>query len=408
MTASKLKRLITKESLFDAWQQLHRKAKKQKSSGVDNITVASFEANKDQYIATIYRQIHSKDGYRFSPLYGNPIEKRNSTKKRIICIPTVADRLVQRCIGSHLTAFANERGIINDASFGFVSSKPDDPRGVAAARNKAIALRNQSPWAYKSDISAFFDRIPRDEVVKQTISILRARSFKKIIDGVVRCEIDNRDAAVARVARENGIIRGQGVRQGMPLSPLFSNIILRDFDSGLLKQGRKLVRYADDFIILANSNDECVEIDKVVRELLRPLDLNLPALSEKDSKTQIKNPHEEIEFLGLSLTPVGNNKYQLLLPKDHLDEISRSINRLKDVRELVRNKIDITKFLQKLERQISGYRAAYGDAQNRFELDAILEKARSQMLRQIFANAFSEQRVIQLSEDYKRFFGLTS
>ncbi len=94
MTASKLKQLVTKQSLFDAWDRLYRKAKKQKSSGVDNMTVAQFAANKSQYIGEIYQHIHSREGYKFSPLYGNPIEKRNSAKKRIICIPTVADRLV--------------------------------------------------------------------------------------------------------------------------------------------------------------------------------------------------------------------------------------------------------------------------------------------------------------------------
>jgi hypothetical protein len=50
-----------------------------------------------------------------------------------------------------------------------------------------------------------------------------------------------------------------GLRQGMPVSPMLSNLLLKRFDEGLDKQGIVAVRYADDIAVFARSREECLE-----------------------------------------------------------------------------------------------------------------------------------------------------
>jgi retron-type reverse transcriptase len=109
------------------------------------------------------------------------------------------------------------------------------------------------PWAYKSDISAFFDRIPRDELFDAVKRSVRTPSLNDLLRRAIDCEIDTRDPAIWRKVNAAGIVNGLGVRQGMPLSPLFANILLKEFDRVFLSRGHSLVRYAHDFIVFADN-----------------------------------------------------------------------------------------------------------------------------------------------------------
>ena len=273
------------------------KVRRQKSSGVDGITPTVFNKNLDSNFAVIRQEIQK--GYQFSKLVAHLIPKHDGKRHRIICVPTVKDRLVQRLLVSYLAGRAKKLGIINEISFGFVCGKE---KGAAKARKRAIELRNLYPWAYKSDISSFFDNLPRKRLYKEVAKTLNTPSLNRLLDGAINCEIDDSDSAVQRVLNREGIKRGRGVRQGMPLSPVFANIILRDFDKVFIREKLHIVRYADDFIVLADSKKECIEIDILSRDILSKIGFEIPALGDLSGKTQICSPKESVEFLGLSLS----------------------------------------------------------------------------------------------------------
>lgn len=389
MTASALKHLTTLANLRATWADFWRASSRQRSSGVDGITPANFHRHLERNLARLHHEL--RDGYTFSPLRGHPVPKNDGRTYRIICVPTVTDRIVQRLIARHLSERAHKFGIINEASFGFMPSETSGTRrGVRAARDRAKELRSRHKWAYKSDISSFFDRIPRPELVHRTVSALRTPSLEPLLRAAVACEIDDSDPAVARIAERNGIIRGLGVRQGMPLSPIFSNIILRDFDTVMLSRGYKLVRYADDFIVLADSQQQCLEIDAVAREVLSRLDLELPPLGT--SKTRLADPATEIDFLGLALSPAENGEYQLVITDAQLQKITKSLGQMKDVDQLLRNGIDITGLTRRIDNAVAGYLAAYNGAQNTEELRSVLARVRTDILRSVFVRAFGEQK----------------
>jgi RNA-directed DNA polymerase len=220
------------------------------------------------------------------------------------------------------------------------------------------------------------------------------------------CEIDDRDTAIARIAHANGLVKGIGIRQGMPLSPILSNIILRFFDEAMIKKGHHLTRYADDFLVLADSERQCREIDDFARSVLHRLGFELPPLGAEDSKTCIVDPDTEIEFLGLALAATPGGGYQLIITARQLEKIRRALGQLKDVDQLVDRGIDITKLSRLIDNKIGGYIAAYEVACNSRVLQLTLESMRGEILRSIFGSAFGDDKVQALSSRHKRFLCL--
>jgi retron-type reverse transcriptase len=403
MTVSAFRRLVTEESLRSTWQKFWRDAAKQTSAGVDGVTPSAFQVDLQANLKRLKRDL--ENGYRFSSLRGNPIPKPDGSF-RIICVPTVRDRLVQRLIASHLVAQQDRLGIANAVSFGFVKSSDLHKRGVTAARDRAIELRRQHNWAYKSDISAFFDRIPRDVLLAQTLAALRSPSFRAILSGVIGCELDTSDRFTDRIARANGLQRGLGVRQGMPLSPLFANLILKSFDKKVIDLGLPMVRYADDFIIFADSEERCLEIDVIVRAELKKIQQELPSLGVVGSKTRIASPTEDIEFLGLSLAFQSSGVYQLMISDKQFGKIKDKFGKLKDVDVLCAQGIDIHGLTKILSNTIDGYLAAYSVAKNADNLRKYLDDARVDVMKSVLRKIFGEPALRRCKGPYRTFIGL--
>lgn len=84
-----------------------------------------------------------------------------------------------------------------------------------------------------------------------------------------------------------------GTVQGSPLSPLFANIYLHEFDKGLTQAGERLVRYADDFLILCPNEQRAIHSLELVRRHLATLKLTLNA-----QKTRIVHLDSGVTFLG--------------------------------------------------------------------------------------------------------------
>ena len=93
--------------------------------------------------------------------------------------------------------------------------------------------------------------------------------------------------------------RGRGVAQGAPISPLLANLYLHPVDRLMATKGWRMIRFADDFVVLtASERDAKLAMEKVSRLLRgRGLELN-------KEKTRIVPPGEEFRFLGRSVLPV--------------------------------------------------------------------------------------------------------
>ena len=134
--------------------------------------------------------------------------------------------------------------------------------------------------------------------------LLFSSSAKKMLTKVLlgtTCAAIAGSAIAGYFVMANGFGDEKGVLQGSPLSPLLANIYLHPFDSALVQSGYHLVRYADDWLIMASTEEQALQsYNEAIRCLAR---LRLKINQEK---TSIVSPQENLSWLGSEIQPVGN------------------------------------------------------------------------------------------------------
>jgi len=357
------------ESLQSAWGSFFSNAspRSRKSAGVDQESLFDFDRNPSAGCRALLQNMRSPAGYAFSALRAIPIPKDNG-KYRIICVPTVRDRIVQRAVNFYL-AKDDKCGLANDVSYGFIPN-----RSVKKAVARARDLRRDKNWVYKTDIAAFFDSVDRQLLSDRIRRHVRDRSLHPILISASCCEIDRPNRSIAKRIFDAGIRDGRGVRQGMPLSPFFANLLLKDFDRAIVRAGIPMIRYADDLICVAGSESECQAIHLLVAAALANEGLAVPDIGE-ESKTRIYGPDEPADFLGLQLTP-QSGEYLLEVPAKQTAKIRQRILSFADLGAPENQGITATNFFSRLEGVIAGYLGAYEFAHNAKHFEESLEAAR--------------------------------
>ena len=374
--ARKLETAVSFSALTDAWRELNTRATgvHRDVVGRDDESVNQFSQNSDHLLRGMSRDI-LRGVFQFSSLRPVLIPQEGK-KDRMICVPTVRDRIIQGALQEHLEK-NNRYGLDNGISFGFIRGK-----GVRKAAQAALALRAGAPFAYKADISSFFDSIPREALADRIKKRIREKSLRPLLIAASRCEIEHTFGRKRERITKLGIKEGVGVRQGMPLSPFFSNLFLAEFDRMIQDKGIKLVRYADDFIAFAQSRTECIEIHNLCRTELAKIKLTIHDLGP-GSKTQIYEPTEPAEFLGVTIEPAGNG-YALRISAEQLQAIKRELKKLSDIDELVNQRIDIASFFRKLSSAQAGYEGAYFFCDNIASLRDMLRDVEAYVVETLF------------------------
>ncbi|MBB5468587.1 retron-type reverse transcriptase [Paraburkholderia sp. CI2] len=388
---------LSPEALRDAWANLFKKAspRSRNSTGVDDISINDYRADEKARLNRLFRDLHRKS-FQFSDLRPHLIPK-SADKYRLICVPTVQDRIVQRALLDFLSSRYADR-LANKVSYGFVKE-----RGVKKAVKDACNLRAKHGWVYKTDIASFFDKIDRALLQRALKSAIRERSLHALLGQAIVCEIAPVKGSAATRIHRLGIKRGEGVRQGMPLSPFFSNIMLGGFDRTIEQRGFPAVRYADDLIFFASSRDECEDLAQFCSEHLMQLGLTVPPI-EPGSKSVIYEPDQPAEFLGVSLVR-HHSSYRVELTSEQIAAIRDELLKLGSVPELVSRKITLPKLGQVLSLRRNGYLAAYDVCHNVADLERELGKIEQRVLRRIYSDGIGVN-LAKLSGAARTFLGL--
>jgi RNA-directed DNA polymerase len=370
--------------------------KSRKSAGVDQETLIDFDRNPTVGCRVLMKAMRGPIGYEFSALRAIPIPKDNG-KYRIICVPTVRDRIVQRAINGFL-AKDDRCGLANEVSYGFIPNQ-----SVKKAVARARELRRQKNWVYKTDITTFFDSVDRSVLEVSIRRHVRDRSLHPILMAASRCEIDKPTSSIAKRIRDAGIKDGRGIRQGMPLSPFFANLLLKNFDRTIQRASIPMVRYADDLICLAASEAECRAIHQSVVAALAREQLAVPEIGPQ-SKTRIYAPHEPADFLGLQLRPQAGD-YVLEVPAQQTSKICQRIMNFTDMDSPENRGITLTSFNNRLEGVIAGYLGAYEFAHNAEHFEKALEDARRKAVKLVIKRMLNLE-VDSLEPDGRQFLGI--
>ena len=400
--ASTLHRLARIDNLKAVWDASGDARGRRRAAGLDNVHAEDFARNLHDRFVEIRRELI--DGqYKFSDLRAIAFRKPNSEKYRIICVPTVRDRLVQRVLVKHfLSKDVDRLGIKNSVSYGFI---PGADRGVAGAVKDACKLRSRMPWAFKTDILSFFDVIDRNVLIDRLRTRVRSKGVQDLLRMAISCEIGKVDPDTQKKIQTTSIKAGAGLRQGMPLSPILSNFFLKDFDAYFEQRRQNLVRYADDLVIFADTREECEAYEDVCRNLLGRVDLQIPDLAY-GGKTKIFAPDEPAEFLGFEITRDGRSKYAPMVPKVAFDELKEKICAFQSYATIGNKYKRIEDALAYLNRVVDGYVNAYHVAENKSDLDSHLKNLRDNSRRKLFESIFGAGVINGLSTEQKEFLSL--
>lgn len=255
--------LVTLEA---AWEKVKENAG---AAGGDGMTVEDFDSAAAANLLALQSALRRRR-YRPGPNRQVLILKR-SGGTRPLTIPTVTDRVAQTAAALILTPLLDPE--MESSSFGY---RPG--RSVQQAVARIEALRNAGyAWVIDADIERYFEMVPHDRLMT-------------LLDGFID---DPLLTDLIALWLEHAGDHGRGLPQGSPLSPLLSNLYLDSFDESFAEGGVRLVRFADDFVLLCRSREGAERTLPRVSERLRDRGLRLNA-----EKTRIVSFEEGFRFLG--------------------------------------------------------------------------------------------------------------
>ena len=283
--------------LVTAWHQF-RGNKGRRAAGIDGIAPCSIEDPKA--FLTELRALLKARCYRPTRVREKSIPKAGG-KVRRLGIPTAADRVVQASLALVLEPIFEADFL--PCSYGFRPHRRAQD-AISEIRFLATPTRNYQ-WVFEADIKACFDNIEHTALMR--------RVARRIGDGRVLTLV--RAFLRAGVLAEDGKARETitGTPQGGILSPLLANIALSVLDEHFTQKwealgptwqraklrrsgvpAMRIVRYADDFVVMVNGQRADAEaLRQEVGELLAPIGLSLSA-----EKTRICHIDEGFDFLG--------------------------------------------------------------------------------------------------------------
>jgi len=203
-------------------------------AGGDNISIAMFSPRAPRRLAEISDRLRCGK-YQAGPYRVVEVDKKKGGKRRLM-IPSIEDRVVHTALAQVLMPVLEPQ--FEESSFAY---RPG--RSVTQAVAAIARWRKAGFWhVIEADIVGYFDNIRHDLLLtKLEQALANWPGAAEIIDLVA--------LILEHQALESGDM-GRGVAQGSPLSPLLANLYLDALDETLGGRGVRLVRFADDFVVL--------------------------------------------------------------------------------------------------------------------------------------------------------------
>ena len=231
--ADLLEKVLDRDNLNRAYRRV--KANKG-ACGVDGMTTEEALPWLKEHREELLESIRSGK-YKPSPVRRVEIPKDNGGKRQL-GIPTVIDRIIQQAIAQVLIPIYESK--FSNGSYGY--------RPHRSAKDAILKVKEYADEGYKFavclDLSKYFDTLNHELLMNMLRQDIKDKRLIDLIKKYLKSGV-----------MENGIVMrtDEGSPQGGNLSPLLANIYLDQFDKEFEGRGVKVIRYADDIILLAKS-----------------------------------------------------------------------------------------------------------------------------------------------------------
>ncbi|MBL8676656.1 MAG: group II intron reverse transcriptase/maturase, partial [Alphaproteobacteria bacterium] len=272
-------KVYREDVLWEAWRQV--KANKG-APGVDGKTIENIIVQgEEEIIMKLRKQLQTRT-YKFSPVRMVEIPKANGRGTRPLGIASVEDRVVQTAMKIVIEPIFEAE--FHDCSYGY--------RPKRSAKLASVAIRKdlyQRAWGVvEIDFKAYFTSIPQDRLLEQISLKIADGSMLKLIKQTLKVGIANKGNITALE---------EGVCQGSPISPLYSNIYLNVIDQEWHRRGypeklgATLHRYCDDAVLI------CRKGTTGVLEMFTKM-ADRMGLTVNQEKTRITKITDGFDFIG--------------------------------------------------------------------------------------------------------------
>lgn len=209
------------------------------AAGVDGQSIKRFEARAELYLDELSAAL--RDGsYRPQPIRRVEIPKGDG-RMRPLGIPTVKDRIVQTA--AKLVLEPIFEAMFLPMSYGF---RPG--RGCRdALREVAQLIADGHTFVVDADFESYFDSIPQERLMQRVEERVSDGRILALLGSWLKQDIMHDMQRWTPTA---------GTPQGAVISPLLANIYLHPLDVHMTARGYRMVRYADDFVVLCKSREE--------------------------------------------------------------------------------------------------------------------------------------------------------
>ena len=267
---------------FDALHSGFKKVRKAKgAAGIDGQSLSDYAGNLVENLKQLQHELQTK---QYQPLAVKRVEiPKDDGGIRLLGIPAVRDRIVQQTLLNILQPIFDPG--FHPSSYGY---RPK--RSCHDAISKATVFIRQygRRWVVDMDLSKCFDCLDHELILK----------------GVRRRVTDGSVLMLVKQFLRSGVMVGNeweaseiGSPQGGVISPLLANIYLDAFDQEMKRRNHRIVRYADDILILCCSQSAA---ENALKSATQILEKGLK-LTVNRTKTHIAHSDDGIRFLGVEI-----------------------------------------------------------------------------------------------------------
>jgi RNA-directed DNA polymerase len=277
------------------WEAYRRVKANKGAAGVDEQSIAAFEADRDRNLYKIWNRM-SSGSYFPPPVKAVEIPKAGGSGVRVLGVPTVADRVAQTVVKLYLEPKVEP--VFHPDSYGY---RPGKSALDAVGTCRQRCWRND--WVIDLDIRAFFDTVPWDLVLKAVAHHTDRKWILLYVERWLKAPLQKQDGTL--------VARDRGTPQGSAISPLLANVFMHyAFDAWMVREFPRLgfERYCDDAVVHCRSEVQARRVRDAIAARFAQVGLELhPDKTRivycKDADRPGSAAHEKFTFLGYEFRP---------------------------------------------------------------------------------------------------------